>query len=132
MLNPRVAQTFALVIHELATNAVKYGALLWPGGRIAIRWAVVGAGAEARFTFRWREVGGPPVVPPTRHGFGTLLLEKAAALDFEAPTTTRYAPQGLVFEIDALLAVMAAGRAVVGDRIVAERRGAPLPGEVTG
>ena len=51
MLNPRVAQTFALLVHELATNATKHGALSWPDGRIAIQWSIEGADAVARFRF---------------------------------------------------------------------------------
>ena len=102
MLNPRVAQTFALLVHELATNATKYGALSRPDGQIAIHWSIEGAGAEARFRFQWQERDGPPVVPPTRQGFGRILLERAAAQEFGAPKV-RFAPEGLSYEIDAPL-----------------------------
>jgi PAS domain S-box-containing protein len=109
MLNPRAAQTFALLVHELATNATKHGALSRPGGQIAIHWSIEGAGSEARFKFQWQERDGPPVVPPTHQGFGRILLEKAAAQDFGAPPKIRFAPEGLSYEIDAPLSVMAAG-----------------------
>lgn len=108
MLNRKVAQTFGLVVHELATNATKYGALSLPAGQIAIRWSVEGADSTARFKFQWRELDGPPVVPPTRLGFGSMLLEKAATQDFEAAPTVIFAPDGLVYEIDAPFSVMTA------------------------
>jgi two-component sensor histidine kinase/PAS domain-containing protein len=108
-LNPRLAQTFALVVHELATNASKHGALSGPGGCIAIHWSIEGVGTEARFKFQWQELGGPPVAPPTRQGFGRILLEKAVASDFDAQPEIRFAPEGLIYEIDAPLSVVTAG-----------------------
>jgi two-component sensor histidine kinase len=108
LLSPRVAQTFALVVHELATNATKYGALSLPDGQVAIHWSVEGTGAEARFKFQWQERNGPPVVPPTRQGFGHMVIEKAAAQEFGLPKI-RFASEGLSYEIDALLSVVAVG-----------------------
>jgi PAS domain S-box-containing protein len=109
-LNPRVAQTFALVVHELATNATKHGALSVPGGQVAIDWSIEGAGPEARFKFQWQELDGPAVAPPTRQGFGHMLLEKAVAQDFDAHPKIRFAREGLIYEIDAPLSVLAAVR----------------------
>jgi two-component sensor histidine kinase len=108
MLIPNVAQTFALLVHELATNALKYGALTRPEGQVAIHWSVEGVGGEARFRFHWQEMGGPPVVPPTRRGFGRILLEKAVAQEFGVPPKIRFAPEGLIYEIDAPLSAVAA------------------------
>jgi two-component sensor histidine kinase len=108
MLNPRVAQTFTLLVHELATNATKYGALSRPDGQIAIHWSIEGVGADARFRFQWQELNGPPVVPPTRQGFGRILLEKAAAQEFGVLPKVRFAPEGLIYEIEAPLLVVAA------------------------
>src|SRR5665213_3094597 len=109
LLNPRVAQTFALVVHELATNATKHGALSVPNGQVAIHWAVEGIGAEARFKFQWQERNGPPVVPPTRRGFGHMVIEKAAAQDFGLPKIT-FESAGVCYEIDAALSAVAAGQ----------------------
>jgi two-component sensor histidine kinase len=109
MLNPRVAQTFALLVHELATNATKYGALSRPDGQVAIHWSIEGAGAEARFKFQWQERHGPPVSPPTHQGFGRIVLEKAVAQDFGEEPTIRFEPEGLSYEIDARLSVVAVG-----------------------
>jgi len=116
LLNPRVAQTFALLVHELATNATKYGALSRPDGQVAIQWSIEGAGIEARFKFQWQELDGPPVALPTRQGFGRTLLEKAFAQDFDAQSKIRFAPEGLIYEIDAPLSVLAAVSAGVQQR----------------
>jgi PAS domain S-box-containing protein len=107
LLNPRVAQTFALVVHELATNATKHGALSLPDGQVAIHWSVEGVGAEARFKFQWQERNGPPVVPPTRQGFGHMVIERAAAQGFGLPKIS-FASEGLSYEIDAPLSAVAA------------------------
>jgi two-component sensor histidine kinase len=108
MLSPGVTQTFTLLVHELATNAVKHGALSSPAGRIAIHWSTQGVGVDARFRFHWQEFEGPPVVAPTHRGFGRILLERAAALEFGVPPTVRYAPEGLSYEIDAPLSAVVA------------------------
>jgi two-component sensor histidine kinase len=107
-LNPRAAQTFALVLHELATNAIKHGALSQPAGQVAIQWSVEGAGAEARFKFHWQERDGPAVVSPTHQGFGRVVLERAVAHDFAASPAIRFAPEGLSYEIDAPLSAVVA------------------------
>lgn len=106
ILKRMAAQTFTLLIHELATNAVKYGALSRPEGRIDMRWSIVGAGAEARFKFQWQERDGPPVVPPTRQGFGSVLINKAAAQDFGTSPTIKFEPEGFSYEIDAPMSVV--------------------------
>ena len=110
LLNSRNAQTFALLLHELATNATKYGALSQPGtGLVEIRWSVVEDGGGARFKFRWQERDGPPVAPPTRSGFGSILLTKLASQDFGAQPAITFAPHGLSYSIDAALPAMVAG-----------------------
>jgi two-component sensor histidine kinase len=72
-----------------------------------------GAGAEARFKFKWQELDGPPVTAPSRRGFGRMVLERGVAQDFSAPPEIRFAPEGLIYEIDAPLSLIAvaAGRA---------------------
>ncbi len=107
MLNSRVAQTFALLVHELATNAAKYGALSGPpSGKVDIHWSIEGAGNDAKFRFQWQERDGPPVIPPTRQGFGSVLLEKVVAADFGTQPKIRFAPEGVRYEIDAPLLAM--------------------------
>jgi len=92
MLDPKATQTFALLVHELATNAIKYGALSNPDGSIDISWSIDRKGPEARFKFHWQERGGPPVSPPTRQGFGRILIEKAAAQNFRCTTKNQLRP----------------------------------------
>jgi PAS domain S-box-containing protein len=71
LLEPSVAQTMAVVLHELATNAAKYGPLSLDGGRVAITWTF---GEDGRLLLSWAETGGPPVREPTRKGFGTRVM----------------------------------------------------------
>jgi PAS domain S-box-containing protein len=100
MIGPRMAQTLALVLHELATNAAKYGALSNANGQVFVTWSVAGEGETARFKFEWREIGGPPVGPPKRRGFGTALLNMAISGVPDGTSPVRFEPQGLVYEID--------------------------------
>jgi PAS domain S-box-containing protein len=110
MLNSRASQTFALLLHELATNAIKYGALsLSDKGHVDIHWSTEGTAEEPRFKFRWQERDGPPVVVPTRKGFGSMLLERLASQDFGAQPKIAFAPNGLVYSIGASLPTMTAG-----------------------
>jgi two-component sensor histidine kinase len=72
MLKPDAAQAMAVVLHELATNAAKYGALSLAEGRVRVEWSCA---ADRQLVLRWTEAGGPPVSPPTRKGFGTRMIE---------------------------------------------------------
>lgn len=108
VLNAKATQTFALLIHELATNATKHGALSGPDGSVGIDWAIDSTDAEPRFRFRWRERGGPPVVRPKRRGFGRVLIEKVAAQEFGGQPRVGYEPEGLSYEIEAPLPVVVA------------------------
>ena len=83
VLTARVAQNFALALHELATNATKYGALSNATGRIHISWSKLPSNGSSLFTFRWQEQGGPPVSAPTRKGFGSTVLEQVMADHFD-------------------------------------------------
>jgi len=92
---PKAAETFALAIHELATNAIKYGALSQPSGRIAVSWRVDDVSDPTQLVFDWREKGGPPVKSPQRKGFGSELLERTVAFELKGQTTLTYDPSGL-------------------------------------
>jgi PAS domain S-box-containing protein len=110
MLNSRAAQTFSLLLHELATNAAKYGALSLPEqGRVDIHWSIDGYAEASRFKFQWQERDGPPVIVPTRKGFGSLLLERLPSQDFGALPEIAFAPNGLIYSIAAPLSTMTAG-----------------------
>jgi two-component sensor histidine kinase len=105
-LTPNATQGFALVIHELATNGAKFGALSTPGGKVAIRWSVEELGENPRFSFSWQETGGPQVTAPERTGFGTRLLK--SALGGDAPPRLEYAPQGLHYTLESPLSAVVA------------------------
>lgn len=72
LLQPETAQTIAITLHELATNAAKYGALSVPAGKVRVEWS---GALDGRVVLRWTEADGPPASPPTRHGFGTRVME---------------------------------------------------------
>jgi PAS domain S-box-containing protein len=93
-LPPQLAQSVAMAIHELATNAVKHGALSAPGGRVAVTWSRPDAGAAPVIV--WRESGGPPVRAPQRRGLGTNLLERALRGTIGGRTEIEWAESGVV------------------------------------
>ena len=95
ILSAKAAQNFALAVHELATNAAKYGALSNTTGRVHISWLI----SSGRLTFRWQERGGPPVQPPAHKGFGNVVLEQVMVEYFEAPSEMDFAPSGLTYSL---------------------------------
>ncbi len=97
-INARAAHQFALIAHELATNALKYGALSVPGGRIAITGNVEQLNGASTFSFLWKESGGPLVSQPTRKGFGSVILVDAAK-QFGQRIAVNYEPEGLRYEL---------------------------------
>jgi PAS domain S-box-containing protein len=94
---PRAAQQFALIVHELTTNALKYGALSIPGGRVSISGRIDRSDGDGLFVFLWKETGGPPVSPPTKRGFGSVILFESAH-QFGRHVAVNYAPEGLTYE----------------------------------
>lgn len=111
VLRPRAVLTLAMAMHELATNAAKYGALSAAGGRIEIRWAP-GRDANSNPVLRidWIEQGGPPVVKPQQRGFGSRLIEGSIAAELGGSARLDYAPEGLRCEIVLPLAAARAAR----------------------
>ena len=100
-LKPAAALAFAMALHELATNAVKYGAFSLPGGNVELTWNLTPVPNGRRLRVKWMERGGPPVVTPERKGFGTRLIERSLAFELGSETTVQYDPLGVVCEIDA-------------------------------
>ena len=98
LLSPRLALTMALLVHELATNAAKYGALSSSAGKLAIDWTL----SDTRLKLDWRESGGPPVSPPTHRGFGTRLFLRALE-QFSGKVEATFAPSGLVCKLSVVL-----------------------------
>ena len=102
-LQPQTAVSVAMAIHELCTNAVKYGALSVEGGKVTVHWRADGPEDDRRLTLVWRETGGPPVSPPSRRGFGTRLIERGLASDLGGTARIEFAPEGVVCTVEAPL-----------------------------
>ncbi|MEZ5788177.1 MAG: CheR family methyltransferase [Xanthobacteraceae bacterium] len=102
ILEPNGAQDLGLVLHELATNASKYGALSAPTGRIIVGWGIANGGdnAEPMFHMRWNEEGGPPVEPPKQTGFGGTVIRDVMAKTHRATIDVDFAPEGLAWRLE--------------------------------
>jgi PAS domain S-box-containing protein len=100
VLEERESVSLAMALHELATNAVKHGALSRPEGRVELCWSVDHPGPPARLRLTWREKGGPGVVRPERHGFGLRLIQQALGGDPKAKVEIDFAATGLVCTVE--------------------------------
>ncbi len=95
MLRPKAALSVSLALHELTTNAAKYGALSIPEGRVEVSWAEQTREGKPWLALRWTEHGGPTVAPPVRSGFGRMLLERSLAYDVDGHVDLDFRPEGL-------------------------------------
>jgi PAS domain S-box-containing protein len=95
MLKPEAAQNIGLALHELATNALSYGALSRPEGSIALKWGF----ADGRLNIEWRESGGPALAMPPREGFGHKVVKRLVAMALEGEATLNFPPGGLVWTL---------------------------------
>lgn len=102
-IGAKAALSVAMAFHELATNAVKYGALSVPGGHVAVSWTITSGMLE----LLWREMGGPAVAPPERTGFGTKMIEQMLAASLSGTAHIDYRVEGLHFTIRAAVSAMA-------------------------
>lgn len=101
-LKPEVSNILGMALHELATNATKYGALSIPEGRLSIAWRLEGTAADDQhFHLSWRESDGPAVTPPTRRGFGGKLTGRIAAASLKARISLDFPAEGVVWLVDA-------------------------------
>jgi two-component system, chemotaxis family, CheB/CheR fusion protein len=96
-LPTQVATAFALLVHELATNAAKYGALSEPHGQVTVRWELLGGGAGRRVKTVWKERGGPRVQPPASSGFGSYLVEHGLP---EGRVEREFRPEGVICTVE--------------------------------
>ncbi|HEV7275761.1 MAG TPA: PAS domain S-box protein [Devosiaceae bacterium] len=92
---PKLAVTFSMAFHELATNAAKYGALSGDNGEVQVSWAVEEDNSNL-LRLEWKESGGPPVAQPTNIGFGTRLIERSLSLELGGEVSLEFRPEGLV------------------------------------
>jgi len=99
-LSPSAAEALAMAIHEMGTNALKYGSLSVPEGRVDIGWSTEGEGADTRFRISWTEGGGPPVSPPARQGFGTRIIIDVPRVKLVAEVRTSYEPDGFRWNLE--------------------------------
>ena len=95
LLEPNTAQAIAVCLHELATNAAKYGALSADNGQVDLKWSHE---TDGRLNLRWAETGGPAVQAPTRKGFGGRMIEQVIA-QLKGKTHFDWRAEGLVCEI---------------------------------
>ncbi|WP_052213724.1 sensor histidine kinase [Belnapia sp. F-4-1] len=104
-LRPEAAIAMHMALHELATNATKYGAFSVPGGRVEVSWLCTNGNGDSPnlLEFLWREWGGPKVKAPTRIGFGSRLLQRGLVQQFGANTELSFAPEGVEFRFAAPL-----------------------------
>lgn len=98
---PRAALLIAMVLHELATNALKYGALVRPDGKVVVDWSAVD---ERRLRLVWREIDGPPVKAPEHKGFGSTLIQDVFARQLRGSSQMDFTPTGLVCTLECPLA----------------------------
>jgi PAS domain S-box-containing protein len=105
-INARAAVSLSLALHELCTNAAKYGALSTERGQVELKWAV-GDQTPEMFEITWLEMGGPTVSPPTRTGFGSRLIKASLSGDSAFPSRIEYLPQGVTWRACAPLRLIA-------------------------
>jgi PAS domain S-box-containing protein len=94
-LPPQTTVSLAMLVHELSTNALKYGALSNDSGTVAVEWQVKEEAESRQLQIDWRESGGPPVEAPTRRGFGTRLIERGLSTEGAARASIEFDPGGL-------------------------------------
>jgi PAS domain S-box-containing protein len=101
VLNVAATQAVAMVLHELATNAVKYGALSTPDGQVLVNWdRVLNGNAAANVMLEWREIGGPPVAAPVQSGFGTSLIRDLIPHELGGTVDLAFRPDGVYCKIE--------------------------------
>ncbi len=98
-VDARTALALAMALHELGTNATKYGALSVPNGRVTISWELDDSGEVPKLQLYWRESGGPSVSAPARKGFGSRLIEQAFAQSTQCVAKVKYLPEGVEFSL---------------------------------
>jgi two-component sensor histidine kinase len=99
-LDRDAARNIGLALHELATNASKYGALSVPAGKVVVHWELANRGGRPRFRMTWRESGGPTVTEPKHRGFGRQILQQVTAQALAGKATHEFLPDGVRWTLD--------------------------------
>jgi two-component sensor histidine kinase len=102
-LSPRLAVVLSMIVHEIATNAAKYGALSNDTGTVRLDWEILAGKAQPQLRLIWAEAGGPPVVAPVKRGFGSRLIERSARDQLGGEATVDFLPRGVVCTISCSL-----------------------------
>ena len=102
-LSPRLAVVLSMIVHEIATNAAKYGALSNDAGSIALDWEVINETGKPTLRLVWAEAGGPPVTAPVQRGFGSRLIERSARDQLGGEATVDFLPRGVVYTVTCAL-----------------------------
>ena len=102
-LAPRLAVVLSMIVHEIATNAAKYGALSNDTGKVALDWEVIAENAKRKLRLVWTESGGPLVTAPVQRGFGSRLIERSARDQLGGEATVDFLPRGVVYTVTCAL-----------------------------
>jgi two-component sensor histidine kinase len=102
-LAPRLAVVLSMILHEIATNAAKYGALSNETGTVSLDWEILEEDAKQKLRLIWTEAGGPPVSAPVQRGFGSRLIERSARDQLGGEATVDFLPRGVVYTVMAAL-----------------------------
>jgi two-component sensor histidine kinase len=106
-----------MAIHELATNAAKYGAFSAPGGHVSVSWTVTPTeSGPSSLRVEWKESGGPPVSPPTRRGLGSVIIDGAIRYELRGSVNIEYRPEGLLATLTLPLPARVRSSPIVEDR----------------
>ena len=98
-LSPRLAVVLSMIVHEIATNAAKYGALSNDSGHVVLDWELIEEAGQRKLRLIWTEVGGPPVIAPVQRGFGSRLIERSARDQLGGEATVDFLPRGVVYTV---------------------------------
>jgi two-component sensor histidine kinase len=102
-LSPRLAVVLSMIVHEIATNAAKYGALSNDTGTVAVDWEILEESDGRKLRLIWTEAGGPPVTAPVQRGFGSRLIERSARDQLGGEATVDFLPRGVVYTVSCAL-----------------------------
>jgi two-component sensor histidine kinase len=102
-LAPRLAVVLSMILHEIATNAAKYGSLSNETGTVSLDWEILEEDAKKKLRLIWSEAGGPPVSAPVQRGFGSRLIERSARDQLGGEATVDFLPRGVVYTVTVAL-----------------------------